>query len=205
MKVRQDEGEGGGFISILRKMEHSRGVRGECGQGVVRAIRPRFPPWSSIFVQTPIQGGGGGRRQKYPNYSRPLAGKGTNTGSHVLRRAEVRQDNHCLSFQISASRWDSQVERNVVPSSFSICVCISIHAALVSPRSISINTFSNLSLILPLLARSNRAGYVGRNYLATGPRCRPVNEQKSEQYTETDNSSRFHSSESGALHRASNN
>lgn len=48
----------GGFISILRKMEHSRGVRGECGQGVVRAIRPRFPPRSSTFIQTPIQGRG---------------------------------------------------------------------------------------------------------------------------------------------------
>lgn len=71
-------------------MEHSRGVRGECGQGVVRAKIP-FVVWH-LHSDTYSSKGRGETSPKISQLFEAISGQG-----HEYVLAMVRQDNHCLS------------------------------------------------------------------------------------------------------------
>lgn len=71
-------------------MEHSRGVRGECGQGVVRAKIPSVV-WH-LHSDTYSSKGRGETSPKISQLFEAISGQG-----HEYVLAMVRQDNHCLS------------------------------------------------------------------------------------------------------------
>lgn len=130
-------------------MEHSRGVRGECGQGVVRAKIPSVV-WH-LHSDTYSSKGRGETSPKISQLFEAISGQG-----HEYVLAMVRQDNHCLSRKFLPR--DRIVARSVEREREGDCTVLIDIDQLFSLRSFLLRISHPLSF---------DGGHVGRNYLVT--------------------------------------